>query len=97
MYTWRTALPDFLNVRLFHVLLCADGMCGAEVSGEADRVGDLDEAVGKGSVAMYIQPPSLSARFDPAEHEAGGHGHSLETYDQLSGWDGLCPDDGSRC
>ena len=56
------------------MLFCADGMCGAEVSGEADRVGDRDEAVGKDSVAMYTQPPRLSARFDPVrllpEHEA---------------------------
>ena len=36
-------------MRLFHVLFCADRLCGAERSGEADRVGELDE----GSVAMY--------------------------------------------
>jgi hypothetical protein len=59
-----TALPDILGVRLFHILFCADRMCGAEGSGEADRVGDLDEAVGEGFVAMYIQPPNLSARVD---------------------------------
>jgi hypothetical protein len=43
-------------VRLFHVLFCADGMCGAESSGEADRVGNLDETVGEYSVAIYSRP-----------------------------------------